>query len=389
MARKSLLYTLFTTLTLALSSSIPQTDYDVIVVGGGPSGLSALSSLARVRRRTAMFDSGEYRNAPTREMHDVIGNDGTPPAQFRALARTQISKYDTATIIDNKISSISPLTDPNNTTYFQATTTNGTTYTSRKIILGTGLIDLIPDVPGLREAWGQGIWWCPWCDGWEHRDEPLGILGSLPDVVGSVLETHTLYSDIIAFTNGTATPANQLSLASKYPNWEKQLAAWDVRVDNRSIVAIDRLQNGNDHRDNVTDQQFDVFRVRFEDGDSVVRNTFITNYPTAQRSTLPEELGTAMLEEKVDTTDYSGMRTSVPGVFAIGDCNSDGSTNVPHAMFSGKRAGVFVHVEMSREESNAAISKRDFSRRALERQTERAVGDEMEMLWKRVLEMRK
>lgn len=270
---------------------------------------------------------------------------GTPPAQFRGLARQQISKYNSTSVIDIKIDSITPVEDAAaNSSYFRAVDANGTQYTSRKVVLGTGLVDVIPDVPGLREAWGKGIWWCPWCDGYEHRDEPLGILGGLPDVVGSVMETHTLYSDIIAFTNGTYTPANEVALAAKYPNWKQQLEAWNVGIDNRSIASIERLQDGDDHRDD-TGRQYDIFRVHFTDGSSVVRNTFITNYPTAQRSTLPEELSLVMVDNKIDTTDYTGMRTSLSGVYAVGDCNSDGSTNVPHAMFSGKRAGVYVHGE--------------------------------------------
>ena len=76
MAPKSLLYSLFSSLTVALAASLPQTDYEVMVIGGGPAGLSALSGLSRVQRKTVLFDSGEYRNAPTRNMHDVIGNDG-------------------------------------------------------------------------------------------------------------------------------------------------------------------------------------------------------------------------------------------------------------------------------------------------------------------------
>ena len=230
-----------------------------------------------------------------------------------------------------------------NIPYFSAVDSSNVTYTARKVILGTGLVDVLPDVPGLGEAFGQGIWWCPWCDGYEHRDQPLGILGALPDVVGSVLETHTLYSDIIAFTNGTYTPTNEVALAARYPSWQQQLQAWNVRINNQSITSIERIQNGNDHRDNATDEQYDIFRVHFEDGSTVDRNAFITNYPTAQRSTLPAELRLAMADGKIDTTSQTGMRTNTTGVYAIGDCNNDGSTNVPHAMFSGKRAGVYVH----------------------------------------------
>lgn len=84
MAPKSLLYTLFASLTVALAASVPQTDYEVMIIGGGPSGLSVASGLSRVRRKNVLFDSGEYRNAPTRNMHDVIGNDGNCPFPSRS-----------------------------------------------------------------------------------------------------------------------------------------------------------------------------------------------------------------------------------------------------------------------------------------------------------------
>ncbi|KAL5355368.1 hypothetical protein BJX96DRAFT_183239 [Aspergillus floccosus] len=384
MAPKSLLYTLFSSLTVALAASVPDTNYDVIVVGGGPAGLSALSGLSRVRRTAVMFDSHEYRNAPTRNMHDVIGNDGTPPAEFRGLAREQISRYDTASFVDKKIVSITPLTDDNSTAYFEATDTDGTVYSARKVVLATGLQDVLPETPGLEEIWGKGAYWCPWCDGYEHRDQPIGIVGSLVDAVGSMLEIHTLNTDIVALANGTQTPEVEAQLTADKPDWEAQLEAWNVRIDNRTIESFRRLQDGEEHQDDEG-RQFDIFEVRFTDGSTLVRNAFITNFPTAQRSTLPDELGLQMVDGKIDTSSFSGMRTSLPGVFAVGDANSDGSTNVPHAMFSGKRAAVYMHVEMAREESAAAISKRNLpSRRAMEKEAERLMGRDLEALWERV-----
>ncbi|KKK11976.1 hypothetical protein ARAM_004987 [Aspergillus rambellii] len=378
--------------TLALAATLPPTDYDVIIVGGGPAGLSALSGFSRVRRRAALFDSHEYRNGPTREMHDVIGNDGTPPAKFRALAREQISRYDTATFIDREILSIEqqqladlePNLTTTTTTVFRATDATGASYTARKIVLGTGLVDVLPTTPGLQESFGKGIFWCPWCDGYEHRDQPLGILGTLPHIVSSVLEISTLNTDIIAFVNGSHTEPADAALTLQTPHWKAQLAASNARIENRTIAAIERVQDGGRvHDDRARDQQFDVFRVRFTEGEPVLRNAFLTNFETAQRSRIPAQLGLDMKDGKVDTSVYSGMRTSVPGVFAVGDCNSDGSTNVPHAMFSGKRAAVYGHVEMAREESAAAIAKRGLSRRAMEKETERIIGNELEDLWDR------
>ncbi|KAF7596600.1 hypothetical protein BBP40_001001 [Aspergillus hancockii] len=363
MAPKSLFYTLFTSLTIALAASVPQTDYEVIVVGGGPAGLSVLSGLSRVRRKTALFDSGEYRNAATRNMHDVIGND--------------------ATFIDKKINTVEPVSDKaSNASYFLAKDAGGKEYTARKLVLGTGLVDDLPDTPGLQEAWGKGVYWCPWCDGYEHRDEPFGILGALPDVVGSVLEVYTLNKDIIAFVNGTQTAEAEAELAAKYPNWEAQLAMYNVRVENATIESFERIQDGEEVKDRNGTRQLDIFRIHFTNGSHVDRNAFITNYPSEQRSDLPKQLGLAMLGNKIDATTNPGMRTSLAGVFAVGDCNSDNSTNVPHAMFSGKRAAVFLHVEMAKEESNAAINKRG-GVTAMLKETEKRMGDEMLMIYNR------
>lgn len=347
---------------VAAESSIPKTDYDVIVVGGGPAGLSALSGVSRVRRTALLFDNQQYRNGPTRNMHDVIGNDGnnlihlfnssscivrtnkntgTPPAEFRALAREQILKYPTAHIKNGTVRSITPI-GTNEVSAFSVVDASGKNYTARKIVLGTGMRDVLPDTPGLQEAWGKGIFWCPWCDGYEHRDQPFGILGNLSDVLGSVLEVNTQFSDIIAFVNGTQTPAGEAQATASHEDWREQLKAWNIKIENRTIASIERLQDGETHQNKTADMQFDKFLVHFTTGEPVERNAFITNFAAVQRSSLPSQMHLNVTKEKINV-DASGMRTNVTGVYAVGDANSDGSTNVPHAMYSGKKAAVYLH----------------------------------------------
>ncbi|KAJ5668705.1 hypothetical protein N7462_009775 [Penicillium macrosclerotiorum] len=379
----TLLSVLFSLLAFVAAVSIPKTDYDVIVVGGGPSGLSALSAVSRVRRTALLFDSGEYRNAPTRNMHDVIGNDGTPPAEFRGLAREQILKYPTAHIKNATVKSITPI-GTEDVSVFSVVDESGKNYTARKIVLGTGMRDVLPSTPGLEEGWGKGIFWCPWCDGYEHRDQPFGILGNLSDVLGSVLEVNTQFSDIIAFVNGTQTPAGEAQATASHTDWEEQLKAWNIKIENRTIASIERIQDGETHQNKTADLQFDKFLIHFTTGDPIERNAFITNFPSVQRSSLPNDMHLNVSSEKI-IVDTSGMRTNLTGVYAVGDANSDGSTNVPHAMFSGKKAGVYLHVQMSREDSASKISKRTgLTQRELEKEANRAIGRNLEPQWEKV-----
>lgn len=309
---------------------------------------------------------------------------GTPPAEFRALAREQISKYPTAHFRNATVNSIKPIGD-GTVSVFSVADSTGKSHSARKIVLGTGMKDVLPDTPGLQEAWGKGVFWCPWCDGYEHRDQPFGILGSIADVLGSVLETNTLFDDVIAFVNGTQTPQGEAAATAKHKGWDEQLKAWNIKIENRTIERIERIQDGETHQNKTADLQFDKFLVHFTEGEPIERNAFITNFPAVQRSTLPKQMHLNVTDHKI-AVDFNGMRTNETGVFAVGDANSDGSTNVPHAMFSGKRAAVYIHVEMSREESASKVSKRDelLTHRELEKEAVRAIGANLEPQWEQV-----
>ncbi|KAM3499622.1 hypothetical protein MY10362_007127 [Beauveria mimosiformis] len=373
------------------SDAPPRIDYDAIIIGGGPSGLAALSGLARVRRNVLLVDSGEYRNAATRHMHDVPGNDGWQPAYYRWVARKSIGNYGTVTMTNGTITEIQP---ERNNTYFTVTGnyTGGheITYTARKVILGTGITDIIPGTPGLKENFGKGIYWCPWCDGHEHADQGLGIVGPVSSVPGTVREVATLNKDVVAFTNGTAANQTMLDATEKsFPQWRDYLKAKNVPIEDRIMTRIERLRDGADPSADPslpTYPEHDLFRVHFDSGEPVLRNAFIINVPTRQASTLPAAIGAKLVGTKIAVNGSQGYVTSVPGVYAIGDANADGATNIPFSLFSGKRTAVYLHVQLEREDvaallanlngtSSSAVQRR-LSSRSLHEEA-RAVWDEM------------
>ncbi|KAF9738569.1 hypothetical protein PMIN01_03852 [Paraphaeosphaeria minitans] len=360
-----------------------QAEYDAIVIGGGPAGLAATSGLARVRRNVLMIDSGEYRNDATRHAHDILGFDGVTPAWLRFAARKQISDYGTVDLVNGTVTEVQP---QNNNTFFKVLAeypgNKSVSFTTRKVVLATGLRDILPSTTGLAENWGKGIYWCPWCDGHEHADQELGILAHLDSAVTSVREILTLNKDIILFVNGTDTPANRNITEGKFPGWEKYLKLLNVKIENRTLSSITRLRDGATPFADPSlpsHPEHDLFQVNFTDNKNpILRNAFFVDFPSEQKSKVGQNAGVQLYGNKLAADSAGGLVTNIPGIFAIGDANSDNVTNIPHAYFSGKRTAVFLHVvQVERENSFAQIAaagKRDVGE------------DELQQLWARMNE---
>ncbi|QYS95140.1 Pyr_redox_2 domain-containing protein [Trichoderma simmonsii] len=376
-----------------VSEPAARPDFDVIIVGGGPAGLSTASGLARVRRNVLLIDSGEYRNAPTRHVHDVIGFDGVTPAYFRWVARKQISRYGTANLVNGTVTKIQP--EANNS-YFIVSANypgdNKLTFTTRKVVLATGLRDLLPSTPGLIENWGKGIYWCPWCDGHEHADQQLGILGPLEKATDAIREIISLNRDIILFVNGTDTPVQRDATEKGFPKWEQYLKLHDIKIDNRTLTSIKRLSNGTTGDEDPSlpsHPEHDLFQLNFETGAPVLRAALLTNFDTAQMSNLGEETGVALYGGRLAADQSRGMVTNIPGIFAIGDANSDNVTNVPHAMYNGKRAAVYIQVEIETENAEVEAEDAEVEIEDAKVETEvllakRDLQDHMRVLWEQM-----
>jgi len=164
-------------------------NYDVVVVGGGAAGLSAALVLGRARRRVAVVDTGAPRNAPAAHMQGFLSRDGMPPADLLEVGRAEVLAYGVE-LVDDEVVAVSGS--------FRLQLAAGRSLTSRRLVLATGASDVLPEIAGARERWGRDFLHCPYCHGWEVRDQPIGVLGTAP---GSVEHAHLLrqWSDDIVF----------------------------------------------------------------------------------------------------------------------------------------------------------------------------------------------
>lgn len=272
---------------------------------------------------------------------------GVTPAYYRWGARQQLSHYGTISMTNGTVTKIEPA--ENNTKFIVSATYPNKevkVLTARKIVLATGLRDLLPPTPGIRENWGHGIFWCPWCDGHEHADQPLGLLAPIDQIPGMVREMLTLNRDIIAFVNGTDTVANRAATEKKSPKWETYLQIHGVRIENRTIAAIKRLKEGTTGDEDPSlpsVAEFDSFSVEFTEGAPIERAAFLSSFKDEQASKVGEDAGVKLYGGRLAVDPAQGLVTNIPGIYAVGDANSDNVTNVPHALFSGKRTAVYLH----------------------------------------------
>src|ERR671928_787341 len=166
--------------------------YDVVVVGGAAAGLSAALVLGRARRRVAVIDADAPRNAPAAHMHGFLSRDGMPPADLLAAGRAELAQYGVELVAD-RVVGIEP--------GFVVRLAGGRVLRARRILLTTGVRDELPGIPGVRDRWGRDLLHCPYCHGWEVRDQPLGVLGTQPAAVQHAQLVRQWSDDVVFFVH--------------------------------------------------------------------------------------------------------------------------------------------------------------------------------------------
>ncbi len=302
--------------------------YDVVVVGGGAAGLSAALVLGRARRRVVVVDAGAPRNAPAAHMQGFLSRDGMPPADLLAAGRAEVRGYGVELIDDRVVEIAMGLT---------VRLAGGRSMGTRRLLLATGIVDELPDIPGARERWGRDFLHCPYCHGWEVRDQPIGVLGTGP---ASVDHAHLLrqWSDDVIF------------FAHTYAMTEAERAALDAR----SIPVIE----GPVARLSVVDDRLDA--VQLADGRTIPRAAvFIRPSLHPHDDGLIDSLGCEVDEGGFVRVDATG-RTSKPGVWVAGNAGNP-RAQVITAAGEGSAAAIAINTDLVEEDVRNALKPTQFS----------------------------
>ena len=290
--------------------------FDAVVVGGGPAGLSAALTLGRARRRVLVASHGPTRNAPAEAAHGVFTRDGTPPADLVRIGREQLAPY-AVTVQDEPVTSITP--EPLGFTL----EVGGERVRARTVVLATGLRDVLPDVPGMAELWGTGVFHCPFCHGWEARGQPLALYGRGAAALHLATLLRSWSRDLVLFTDG---------LAELDEDARAQIERRGVRIREERVERLD----GRGGR---------LEAVVLRGGERVPRAGLFLGPAQEQRSDLAVRLGCARLDDGRIAADAFG-RTSVPGVYVAGDM-SPAMPQVAAAAASGSAAGAGVVLDLA------------------------------------------
>lgn len=306
-------------------------DVDVAIIGGGVSGLSAAVALARSLRSVVVVDAGQPRNAPASHAHNVLGHEGISPRDLLAAGRREAQGYG-ATIRDVRAVSARRHGDR-----FDVGLSDGGTLLARRLLLATGLVDELPDVPGVQEQWGRSVLHCAYCHGWEVRGTRIAILGTSPASVHQALMFRQLSERVTLFTHTMPDPHDA----------REQLAAVDVQVVDGPVR---RLRGG----------EGDLQAVVLDGGREVPVDAVVVTPRYLARAELYQQLGGTLTEHPFGAfipTDPMTQKTDLPGVWAAGN-SSDLGAMVSAASAAGVKAGTVINFDLVTEDAAAAVQAR-------------------------------
>ncbi|WP_216217172.1 NAD(P)/FAD-dependent oxidoreductase [Amycolatopsis aidingensis] len=324
--------------------------YDVVVVGGGAAGLNGALMLARSRRSVVVIDAGAPRNAPAAGVHGLLAQDGRAPAELLEQGRAEVRQYG-GSVVSGEVATVA-----GQDAGFVVTLADGRLVRARRLLVTTGLVDELPEVPGLRQRWGRDVLHCPYCHGWEVRDRAIGVLAGGPMSVHQALLFRQLSADVIFFPHTRPEPTAEEA---------EQLAARGIAVVPGEVASLETAG------DRITG-------LRLGDGSLVEREVVTVAPRMVARAGFLTDLGLCPAEHPMGEyipTDRTG-RTEVPGVWAAGNV-TELSAQVGAAAAAGALAGAQINLDLVTEDTRlAVVAFRDpFSPEREARVAELVMGD--------------
>ncbi|WP_020104420.1 NAD(P)/FAD-dependent oxidoreductase [Mycobacterium sp. 360MFTsu5.1] len=272
-------------------------EWECVVVGGGAAGLSAALVLGRARRRTLVIDAGEQSNRAAHGIGGLLGHDGRPPAELYADGRRELAEYPSVQVVDGLVTGATAHDGPT----FRLELADGSVHHAQRILLAGGMHYEAPDIPGLNDHWGRSVFHCPFCHGWEARDQALAVLADGDRAMHMALMLRGWTDDIVVVTNGPSGLDDDQYRA---------LADAGVQVDERKIGEFASREGA-------------LAAIVFADCDELKREGALVASALRQRTDLATQLGVRIAPPGPVVVDAVVVdqfgRTSVPGVFAAGD----------------------------------------------------------------------
>jgi len=302
------------------SNMTDTTTYDAIIIGGSYAGLSAAMGLGRALRKVLVIDGGKPCNRQTPHAHNFLTGDGETPQAISAKARHDVAQYATVTFYDGLATS-----GKKSEKGFAVTASGGEVFNAKKLVFTTGIKDIFPDIKGFAECWGISIVHCPYCHGYEIRNEKTGVLGNGDYGWEFSKLINNWTNDLTLFTNG---PSELL------PDQSERLLAKGIRINEKEITALEH-----------TDGRLD--RIKFNDGTAEEMTAVYAKVPFRQNTDMPLNLGCEINEMGYLTVD-AFQRTNVPGVYAAGD-NCTFMRSVANAVSQGAVVAGLLNKELVEE----------------------------------------